>query len=248
MLSQSFPLLGAGRAAKGGEGSRGKSSQHLFQQALPNKLFPILLAQQPSLHNLAQPRRCRCYHRQRTTNKPKPLSCQPMATAALVEAHFFTATILEWKHLLKPDKYKDIIIKSLRFLVAEERVHIIGFVIMSNHIHILWQLRGNHKLEKVQQSFLKYTAQQIKFDLITSHPQVLEHFRSNATDRAYQFWERNALSVPIWTEAVLLQKLNYIHQNLVRAGLCTEPSDYFYSSAAFYETGKDVFGFLSIYR
>jgi len=32
----------------------------------------------------------------------------------------FTATILEWKYLLKPDKYKDIIIGSLKFLVKEK--------------------------------------------------------------------------------------------------------------------------------
>lgn len=30
---------------------------------------------------------------------------------------FFTPTILEWKHLLKEDKYKEIILDSLRFLV-----------------------------------------------------------------------------------------------------------------------------------
>ncbi len=31
------------------------------------------------------------------------------------EIQFFTATILEWKHLLKPDKYKDTIVESLSF-------------------------------------------------------------------------------------------------------------------------------------
>ena len=50
-------------------------------------------------------------------------------------AYFFTATIKEWKHLLKPDKYKEIIVDSLRFLVAEKRVRVCGFVIMPNHIH-----------------------------------------------------------------------------------------------------------------
>jgi len=37
------------------------------------------------------------------------------------EIQFFTATILEWKHLLKPDKYKDIIVESLKFLSLENR-------------------------------------------------------------------------------------------------------------------------------
>jgi len=53
--------------------------------------------------------------------------------------HFFTATILGWKKLLKPDKYKDILIESMQFLATHQRVIIYGFVIMINHIHVIWQ-------------------------------------------------------------------------------------------------------------
>ena len=35
---------------------------------------------------------------------------------------YFTATILEWKHLLKPDKYKVIIVSGLEFLVKEKKL------------------------------------------------------------------------------------------------------------------------------
>lgn len=42
---------------------------------------------------------------------------------------FFTATILEWKHLLKPDKYKDVIVESLSYLVAEERLMLFAVLI-----------------------------------------------------------------------------------------------------------------------
>lgn len=35
---------------------------------------------------------------------------------------FFTATIYEWRHLLSEDKYKDIIINSLQFLVSDKRI------------------------------------------------------------------------------------------------------------------------------
>jgi len=79
---------------------------------------------------------------------------------------FFTATILEWKHLLVEDKYKDIIIESLRFLVKEKRVVIYSSVIMPNHIHIIWQIQGEPKRENVQRDFLKFTAQKIKYDLM----------------------------------------------------------------------------------
>jgi len=162
--------------------------------------------------------------------------------------HFFTATNLEWKKLLARDKYKDIIIESMRFLVKNKRTIIYGFVIMNNHVHIIWQLQAGKKREDVQRDFLKYTAQQIKKDMLRNYPEDLKAFWVNAKDRKYQFWERNPLSIEIWSEKVLLQKLNYMHENPVRAGLCKKPKDYKYSSALFYKFGKDNWEFLTHLR
>ena len=120
----------------------------------------------------------------------------------IILCSFYTATILEWKKLLKPDKYKQILIKSLEFLVSEKRVKIYGFVIMENHIHLLWQGTQLYSLKYTQLSFMKYTAQQIKFDLEKYHPEVLTYFTVEAKDRKHQFWERNALSVDIMSETV----------------------------------------------
>ncbi|WP_147206417.1 hypothetical protein [Segetibacter aerophilus] len=50
---------------------------------------------------------------------------------------FFTATILEWKHLLTNNAYKNIIVNSLKFLVKDGWVIIYGFAIMPNHIHLI---------------------------------------------------------------------------------------------------------------
>jgi hypothetical protein len=43
---------------------------------------------------------------------------------------------------------------------------------------------------------------------------------------------------------VFMQKMEYIHYNPVNAGLCAYPEDN-YSSAKFYETGKDEFGIMT---
>jgi putative transposase len=161
---------------------------------------------------------------------------------------FFTATNLEWKRLLKPDKYKDIVIGSLRFLVKDKRVKVFSFVIMENHIHLIWQILPDNDPEAVQRDFLKYTAQRIKKDLKKNHPAVLAYFKVNAKDRDYQFWERNALSVELRSHTVFIQKMEYIHWNPVKAGICELPEVYKYSSALFYETGIDNWGFLSHYR
>jgi REP element-mobilizing transposase RayT len=160
---------------------------------------------------------------------------------------FFTATILEWKHLLKDDKYKDIIIESLRFLVNKKRVLVYSFVIMPNHIHLIWQIQGGHKRESVQRDFLKFTAQNIKYDLVANDKDLLEQFKVNAKDREYQFWERNPLSIDIYSREVFIEKLNYIHRNPVHQKwqLYKHPEEYKYSSARFYETGVDNWGFLT---
>jgi REP element-mobilizing transposase RayT len=115
--------------------------------------------------------------------------------------------------LLSEDKYKDVIISSLQFLVQNKRVAVYGFVIMPNHMHIIWQIAEGYKRENVQRGFLKYTAQKIKQDLLLTNKDMLEAFRVTAKDRMYQIWERNPLSIDIYSEKVLLQKLHYIHNN-----------------------------------
>jgi putative transposase len=120
---------------------------------------------------------------------------------------FSAATNLWWKKLLQPDKYKQVIIDSLKFLVENERAKVYGFVIMPNHIHIIWKINENHKLEDVQRDFLKFTAQVIKADLAENHPNVLKIFEVNLKDRKYQFWERNPLSVDLYSRKVVSQKL-----------------------------------------
>lgn len=95
--------------------------------------------------------------------------------------------------------------------------------------------------------FLKFTAQQIKKDLQEYHPNILTAFRVTG-DRKYQVWERNSLSIDIWSEEVFKQKLRYLHENPVRAGLCEFPEEYKYSSAILYKTGIDSWGFLTHYK
>lgn len=119
---------------------------------------------------------------------------------------------------------------------------------MTDHIHLIWQMQPSTNPQDVQRDFLKYTAQRIKHDIQKNHPELLKHFETDANDRYYQFWKRRALSIELRTYKVYLQKLNYIHLNPVKAGFCKLPEDYKYSSALFYETAVDNWGFLTHHR
>jgi REP element-mobilizing transposase RayT len=157
---------------------------------------------------------------------------------------FITATCLEWKHLLAEDRFKDIIIHSLQFLIQERRITLYAFVIMNNHFHLVWHVMGDHKREEVQRDFLKFTSQRILHALRNEKSSMLDELLVNAKDRKYQVWERNSLSIPIWSRSVMYQKLAYIHDNPVRAGLCKLETDYKYSSARFYYDGDLKWSFL----
>ena len=49
--------------------------------------------------------------------------------------YFFTATVLNWKHILKPDEFKEILIESFKYHVEKKLLRIFAFVIMPNHFH-----------------------------------------------------------------------------------------------------------------
>jgi REP element-mobilizing transposase RayT len=118
---------------------------------------------------------------------------------------------------------------------------------MSNHIHLVWQQMPPTTKTKLQHSFMTYTAQKIKEDLQKNNPTLLETFKVDAKDRIYQIWERNPLTVDLFSPKVFYQKIDYVHYNPVRAGLCLNAEDYYYSSAKFYATGIDEFNMLTHY-
>ena len=160
---------------------------------------------------------------------------------------FFTATILNWNHLLKEDEYKDIIIDCLKFLVGGKRVEVSAFIIMSNHVHILLQPLQHYTLSQIQTSFMTHTAKAIKKKLSENKPDLLETLKVNKYDRTYQIWKREPLCVELFTEKVFMQKLQYIHDNAIAAGLVSFAEEYKYSSAKFYLSGIDEFNILTHY-
>lgn len=160
---------------------------------------------------------------------------------------FLTATIIDWKHLLLDNQHKNIIVDSLKFLVTDKRIILNAFVILSNHMHLIWQPTFAYSLSDIQTFLMTHTAKQFKRSLANKDAAALEAYEVNKYDRMYQFWKRESLSIELRTHAVYMQKLEYIHYNPVKASQCIHPEDYYYSSAKFYFNGADDFGMLTHY-
>jgi len=53
-------------------------------------------------------------------------------------------------------------------------------------------------------------------------------------------WEKRYYDFNVFSTQKLLEKLEYMHSNPVRAGLVQSAKEWAYSSAKFYETGESV--------
>jgi putative transposase len=165
--------------------------------------------------------------------------------------YFITATILEWKHLLADDKFKDILINEWRHRVKLNHIKVYGFVVMPNHYHAIINTLSPHDPSDIQRDIHKWTSKQFINDLKLNNPKTLDLYAVNAKDRKYQIWERNSLPILLYSRSVIEQKLRYIHENPLQAHwkLAETPEDYYYSSAGFYERNDMTWDFLtSIYE
>ncbi len=159
--------------------------------------------------------------------------------------YFWTATINQWQRLLHEDRYKQVVVDSLNNLSLRGKIDVFAFVIMPNHIHLIWRINEANGKELPHSSLLKFTSHEFKkmlkgdgIDLIT--------YKVEAENKNYEFWKRDSLAIELYTQEMAYQKLDYIHLNPLaeKWSLAADPCDYKYSSALFYERGIRNFSIL----
>lgn len=64
---------------------------------------------------------------------------------------------------------------------------------------------------------MTFTAKKIKEDFKEYNPNLLESFKVAAKDRIYQIWERNAITIDLFSPKVFHQKINYALDNPIKA-------------------------------
>ena len=163
----------------------------------------------------------------------------------LTKIYFWTATIHQWLPLLEQEENKKIIINSLKKLSDDKLISVYAFIIMPNHVHLIWSQDGMNGKETPKRSLLKYTAHVFIQSLKIAGKS--KPYEMSALNKKHEIWQRDSLGVEIYSRGVARQKLDYIHANPVSGKwlLAKDDISYYYSSARFYETGEDDFGFLN---
>jgi REP element-mobilizing transposase RayT len=165
------------------------------------------------------------------------------------EVYFWTATLSKWRHLLAEDKYKQVIVDSLNYLSERDKIKVCAFVIMPNHIHLIWEILQANGKEAPYESFLKYTAHQFQKILKASKTMEYNLYDVDEITRKQRYWKRDPLAIKILSREMAQQKLEYIHNNPLQEhwNLTKEPEQYYYSSAFDYLNNFTRFKFLCHY-
>lgn len=150
--------------------------------------------------------------------------------------YFITSSIVEGYPLFNSADIKTIILNGLQFLIEKRSIRMYAYVIMPNHIHFI--IEGEN-LGKHIPSFKSYTARRI-IDYLKNEKLIQElNFLRNAklafkTDREFQVWTEGFHPKQIMNDEIMIQKMEYIHYNPVKADLVKRLEDWEYSSAGFY--------------
>jgi REP element-mobilizing transposase RayT len=153
-------------------------------------------------------------------------------------AFFTTSSVVEWLPLFRLAPYRTIVLNSLTYIVEHKNVRLNAYVLMPSHLHaILWPPE-NLRIGDVMRDLKRFTSRAIsclaeeRSD--TAYWRAFRRARQSgrARDRsAYQVWQDGSHPEAIYSPAFARQKLEYIHNNPVKAGLASTAIEWPYSSA-----------------
>jgi REP element-mobilizing transposase RayT len=120
---------------------------------------------------------------------------------------------------------------------------------MSNHIHLIAGAKEGFHLSNILRDFKKFTSKNIVCAIAENPAESRKKWMLNRFEFAgrfdnkitdYKFWKEGNEAKEIQTNSFLDQKLDYIHNNPVKAEIVTQPEDYLYSSARDYAGEKGL--------
>jgi len=171
--------------------------------------------------------------------------------------YFVSFAVVYWLDVFTRNEYKDILLDSLSFCQKKKGMKIVAWCIMTNHVHLIFRSITGEKPELLLGNFKRYTSKSIvkaiKENSRESRKEfLLSQFKKAATNSSnvnnYQFWRHDNKPIELWSNAVIKEKINYIHNNPVEAGLVYRSEDYVYSSAADYAEEQGLLENITVFR
>ena len=162
------------------------------------------------------------------------------------KAYFVSFSVVYWMDVFTRNIYRDILVDSLNYCIKNKGLLVYSWVIMTNHVHLVMGT-NDKRMEDIMRDMKGFSSKKL-LKAIEDNPQesrkkwLLWFFEragnKNPNNTKYQFWQQHNHPIILDKNAIFDQKMNYLHQNPVKAGFVSSPEDFIYSSARDYYTGE----------
>jgi putative transposase len=151
--------------------------------------------------------------------------------------HYLTMVTFNRVPIFRSDKVCEIFVDTLREVRERYPYKLIGYVLMPDHVHAIinnhsgtisdWlrRVRGNSARKILYWLREERHLASLK-KLALNPPQKRQH--------THAVWQKDPSVIDLWSDKFIRQKLNYLHLNPVRGGLCEHPADWKWSSCRAY--------------
>ncbi len=138
---------------------------------------------------------------------------------------FITTTVIDWTPLFNNESLAQSTLAQLQETVTRFETSVAGYVLMPSHLHALLGFTQVGRLSQLMQAFKGLSSRRM-FPLLADYKQLLSELGGGP-----RVWKPRFEDLIIWSEKQFKIKIEYIHNNPVKAGLVEQAIDYRFSSA-----------------
>jgi len=133
--------------------------------------------------------------------------------------------------VFKSERMKQLVCSAIDEARRSAAFLLFAYVIMIDHLHLLTNRPSttSNLLRVLKSLTARRVIDYLKENNFASSLAKLQHQERDRKHK-YSLWQIEKSVLPVFSEGMFMQKVNYIHQNPVRAGLVENASDYRWSS------------------
>ena len=164
------------------------------------------------------------------------------------KSYFLTLNTIGWVDVFSKKEQKLLIVEALNEYQKNKGLEIFAYCLMTNHLHIICKAKEGYDLSNVIKEFKKTTSKLIvkliKMKTEKRKEWLLQFFKKTfdhlMPKQRFKVWQGNNHAILIYSDDLLIQKTNSIHQDPVEEMIVENPTDYIFSSAKNYAGMKNI--------
>lgn len=161
--------------------------------------------------------------------------------------HFVSFAVVDWVDVFTRNEYRNIFVESLKYCIGNKGLILNAWILMTNHVHLVMKANINCEPGQILRDLKKFTSTRL-IAAIQNNPKeirkdwMLYRFARtgeyNSNNKEFQFWQQDNHPIELSTPAMLKQRMDYMHENPVRAGYVHSPEEYVFGSGVDYYTNR----------